>query len=265
MLGVSRSGYYAYASRRKSSHTIENEVISEEIKQIFEEHKGRYGAGRISLVLAERGINCSRKRTAKLMRMEGLYPKGSPYKYKRKTGKERDGRPNLLNQVFQAKERNAIWLGDITYIPIKKKTLYLAVFLDIYSRKIVGWSMDTRMKEKLVIDAFNQAYEREHPDKGLVVHTDQGSQYTGAAFRSLLKSYGAIASNSRKGTPYDNAPMESFYRTIKRELINDANFESVAEAKSEVFKYIEMYYNTKRIHSSLGYLSPVEYENNRRN
>lgn len=206
------------------------------------------------------GIEVSRKRVAKLMRMDGLYPKGSPHKYRRRNISQREGKPNLLKQIFEAKGKNQIWLGDITYIPTRKRTLYLATFLDIYSRKVVGWSMDTRMKEKLVIDAFNQAYDKEHPESGLIVHTDQGAQYTGAAFRALIRSKKAIASNSRKGTPYDNAPMESFYRTLKRELIDDGNFENPEVAKKEIFKYIEIYYNTKRMHSSLGYLTPVEFE-----
>lgn len=147
-----------------------------------------------------------------------------------------ENRPNLLKQIFEAKGKNKIWLGDITYIPTKKKTLYLAVFLDVYSRKVVGWSMDTRMKEKLVLDAFNQAYGREHPEPGLIVHSDQGAQYTGAAFRTLIKSKKAISSNSRKGTPYDNAPMESFYKTLKRELVDDVKFENPEEAKQAIFK-----------------------------
>lgn len=260
LLKVSRAGFYAYISRKISAHTIENDVLREEIKDIFLEHKGRYGSRRISIELEHRGVKVSPKRTAKLMRMEGLFPKGSPHLYRRKYKNKHEGRPNLLNQVFKAKGKNQIWLGDITYIPTTKKTLYLAVFLDIYSRKIVGWSMDIRMKEKLVIDAFNQAYGREHPKPGLVVHSDQGCQYTGAAFRMLLKSRKAISSNSRKGTPYDNAPMESFYKTLKRELISDAHFETPSEAKSEVFKYIETYYNARRMHSSLEYRSPVEYE-----
>lgn len=260
LLNVSRSGYYKYISWKPSSHTIENNLIRAEIKQIFDEHKGRYGSSRISKELENKGILVSRKRVAKLMRMDGLYPKGTPYHYRRKSGKQREGRPNLLNQIFEAKGRNQIWLGDITYIPTRKKTLYLAVFLDVYSRKIVGWSMDTRMKEKLVIDAFNQAYGREHPEAGLIVHTDQGAQYTGNAFRSLVRSHKAIISNSRKGTPYDNAPMESFYRTLKRELINDVRFKNPEEAKAEIFKYIETYYNTKRMHSALGYLTPTDFE-----
>ena len=259
-MNVSRSGYYKYASWKPSVHSLENEVLREEIRKIYEEHKGRYGSSRISKELENKGILASRKRVAKLMRLEGLYPKGSPNQYRRKHAHQVENRPNLLKQIFEAKGKNQIWLGDITYIPTKKKTLYLAVFLDVYSRKIVGWSMDTRMKEKLVLDAFNQAYGREHPEPGLIVHSDQGAQYTGAAFRTLIKSKKEISSNSRKGTPYDNAPMESFYKTLKRELVDDAKFESPEEAKQAIFKYIETYYNTKRMHSTLGYLSPVEFE-----
>ena len=259
-MNVSRSGYYKYVSWKPSVHLLENEVLREEIRKIFEEHKGRYGSSRISKALENKGILVSRKRVAKLMRLDGLYPKGSPHHYRRKYAHQVENRPNLLKQIFEAKGKNQIWLGDITYIPTKKKTLYLAVFLDVYSRKIVGWSMDTRMKEKLVLDAFNQAYGREHPEPGLIVHSDQGAQYTGAAFRTLIKSKKAISSNSRKGTPYDNAPMESFYKTLKRELVDDAKFENPEEAKQAIFKYIETYYNTKRMHSTLGYLSPVDFE-----
>ena len=141
--------------------------------------------------------------------------------------------PNLLNQIFKADAKNKIWVADITYIPTKKRTLYLAVFIDIFSRKVVGWAMDTKMKEHLVISAFNQAYGKEHPNSGLVVHTDQGSQFTSKNFRMLLKSKKAIHSQSRKGNPYDNALMESFYRTLKRELIQGSKFETPEQAKKK--------------------------------
>lgn len=202
-----------------------------------------------------------RKRVAKLMRMDGLYPKGLPGRYRRKSGKQREGYPILLNQILEAKGRNQIWLGDITYILIQKKTLYLSVFLDVYSRKIVSWSMDTRMKEKLVIDAFNQAYGREHSRSALIVHTDQRAQYTGAVFRPLIRLHKRIISNSRKSTQYNNAPMELLYRTLKRELINDVKFKNPEKARAEIFKYIGIYYNSKRTHSALGYLLLAELKN----
>ena len=238
--------------RKPSKRAIENEVLSQHIKRIFEEHKGRYGSIRIAKSLEKEGISANHKRIGRLMRVMGLYAKGTRYRYRHyhKTTNNED-RPNLLNQI---------WIGDITYIHTKQGYLYLAVFIDVYSRRVVGWSMERRMKENLVIQAFLQAYGRENPEQGLIVHTDQGSQYTGGSFRSILNSYGAIHSNSRKGNPYDNAMMESFYRTLKRELVQGANFETPEQAQKEIFQYIELYYNTKRMHSALGYLSPAQFE-----
>ena len=194
------------------------------------------------------------------MRLMALYPKGCRYGYKKYGKSTTEGNPNLLNQIFKADGKNKIWVGDITYIPTKKKRLYLAVFVDVFSRKVVGWAMDTKMKDDLVIAAFNQAYGKEHPNPGLIVHTDQGTQFTSGNFRLLLNARKAIHSNSRKGNPYDNALMESFYRTIKRELVQDAHFETPEQAKKEIFKYIELYYNTKRMHTALGFVSPTEFE-----
>lgn len=236
-------------------------MLSGEIQQIFEEHKGQYGFLRITKVLEKKGIKVNRKKMGKLMRQMKLYAKGSRYQYKRYNKKSPSiERLNLLNQVFQTNQRNKIWVGDITYIPTQKGTLYLAVFVDMYSRKVVGWSMSTRMKDSLVIDAFLQGYKKEHPKKGLIIHTDQESQYTSGNFQTTLKKYGAVSSVSRKGNSYDNALMESFYKTIKRELIQGAKFKTPKQARKEIFKYIELYYNTKRMHSSLDYLSPIEFE-----
>jgi len=260
-LNVSRSGYYKHLSRKPSARDIENEVLSKEIFDIFQHNKGRYGSIRIAKVLRERGIQISRKRVGRLMRKMKLYPKGTRFRYKRyNQNTNAVERPNLLNQMFYAQNRNQIWVGDITYIPTKRGNLYLAVFLDIYSRKVVGWSMDKKMHDTLVMNAFLQAYGKERPAAGLVVHTDQGSQYTSGRFRALLAKHNATHSNSRKGNPYDNAVMESFYRTIKRELIHDSKYETHEQAHSEIFKYIELYYNTSRMHSTLGYLSPTQFE-----
>lgn len=260
-MNVSRAGYYKYLSHKPSSREIENQIFSEKIKKVFEEHKGRYGSLRISKVLESDGIIINHKRVAKLMRIMGLISKGTRYRYKKYSQKNpHEEHPNLLNQIFKSDAQNKIWVGDITYIPTKKKTLYLAVFVDVFSRKVVGWAMDTQMKECLVMNAFRQAYGKEHPEPGLIVHTDQGSQFNSGNFQLLLKAKEAIHSESRKGNPYDNALVESFYRTIKRELIQDSHFETPEQAQKEIFKYIELYYNTRRIHSSLGYLSPLEYE-----
>ena len=260
-LNISRSGFYEYLQRKPSNRSVENEVLSKHVKRVFEDHKGRYGAIRITKSLEKENILANRKRIGKLMRSMGLYAKGARYHYKHyHTTTDNEDRPNLLNQIFNAEGKNQIWTGDITYIHTKRGYLYLAVFLDVYSRRVVGWSMERRMKESLVIQAFLQAYGREKPIAGLIVHTDQGSQYTGANFRSVLNAYGATHSNSRKGNPYDNAMMESFYRTLKRELVQGANFETPEQAQKEIFQYIELYYNTKRMHSALGYLSPSQFE-----
>jgi len=240
---------------------IENEVLSEEIKEIFEEHKGRYGSKRIVMALKDKNIITNRIRVRKLMAKMNLRAISSCKKY-RHYGKNLAyaSTDNLLNQVFTTDNKNKIWLGDITYIPTQKSFLYLAVFIDVFTRKVVGWAMDTRLKDDLTISAFTQAICRENPKPGLVVHTDRGPQYTSDGFLQIVKKHGGISSMSRKGNPYDNALMESFYRTLKTELVKDSVFKDPEHAKIEIFKYIELYYNTKRKHSSIGYMTPVEFE-----
>ncbi len=176
-------------------------------------------------MIQSRDIKVNRKRVAKLMRKAGLFAKSARKHYINYAKKNKhEEKANLLNQVFKTDYPNKVWVGDITYIPTLEGTLYLSVFLDLYSRKVVGWSMSKRMKDDITIEAFLHAYGREKPCKGFIVHTDQGSQYTSKAFRTLIESYGGMTSNSRKGTPYDNAIMDSFYRTLKRELINDSRY-----------------------------------------
>lgn len=262
-LQVSRSGFYAYLKRRPSSRHVENEALKEMIKAIFYEHKERYGSVRITQELCRRGIHVNHKRVGRLLHQLGLYAKGSRYQYKYYNRRRSSlTRPNLVNQCFQATGKNKLWLGDLTYIPTQEGILYVSVLIDVYSRKIVGWAMGRRMQDKLVTEAFNQAYNREKPKEGVIVHTDQGSQYTGARFQDLLRQKKCKSSMSRKGNPYDNALMESFYKTLKKELVNDAHFATIEQAQLEIFKYSETYYNPKRLPSALGYLSPVEFEKN---
>ncbi len=261
ILKISRSGYYDFLKRRKSKRAIANEALTEIIEDIFHENNSRYGARRIQLVLEKRGIKVNPKTVSKLMSQHGLIAKGARKSYRRvPNSKPYEEKENILNRVFTAKERNKIWVGDITYIPTKHGFLYLAVFIDIYSRKVTGWAMDTRIRDTLVLSALNQAIGREHPEEGLLVHTDRGSQYTSQRFQALLVRYGIQQSMSRKGNPYDNAIMESFYRTLKRELVQDANYDTPEQARQDIFRYIELYYNTKRIHSAIGWLSPTQFE-----
>ena len=261
ILKISRSGYYEFLHRKKSKRAIENEALTEMIEDIFQENHGRYGARRIQLVLEKQVIQANSKRVSRLMSEHGLVAKGTRKAYsKPRKGKAYEEQENILNRVFSADERNKIWVGDITYIPTKHGFLYLAVFIDIYSRKVTGWAMDTRIRDTLVLAALNQAIGREHPEEGLLVHTDRGAQYTSQRFQAVLMRYGFRQSMSRKGNPYDNAIMESFYRTLKRELVQDAGYDNPEQARQEIFQYIELYYNTKRIHSALGWLSPTQFE-----
>ena len=258
---ISRSGYYEYLHRKQSNRSIENEVLSERIKDIFQHHKGRYGAIRITQVLQNEGIIINRKRVARLMRNMELFARGANFTYKRYNKKSHQtARKNLINQVFKETQKNRVWVGDITYIPTKRGFLYLAAFVDLFTRKVTGWAMSTRIDVHLTMDAFLQAFGRERPSPGLIVHTDQGSQFTSGHFMMLLREHGAVLSNSRKGNPYDNALMESFFRTLKRELVNGAQYMDQEQARQDIFKYIELYYNTERMHSSLGYVSPKQFE-----
>ena len=183
ILKISRSGYYDFLKRRKSKRAIANEALTEMIEEIFDENSGRYGARRIQLVLEQRGVKVNPKTVSRLMSQHGLIAKGARKSYRRSpNSKPYEEKENILNRVFTAKERNKVWVGDITYIPTKHGFLYLAVLIDIYSRKVTGWAMDTRLRDTLVLSALNQAIGREHPAEGLIIHTVRGSQYTSQRF-----------------------------------------------------------------------------------
>lgn len=231
-----------------------------QISKIFHEYKGRYGAPRIHSELMDLGIKCGIKRVGRIMRENNLIAKAKR-KFKATTNSEHNypTHPNLLNQNFKIDTPNKIWTTDITYIRTSEGWLYLAVVLDLYSRMIVGWSMDKRMTRKLVIDALTMAYWKRKPGKGLIHHSDRGSQYASYDYQDKLTEYGMICSMSKKGDCYDNAVTESFFHSLKVEL-NKYEYSTRSEAKSEIFDYIEVFYNRKRKHSTLGYCSPVKYE-----
>lgn len=257
ILRISRSGYYDYLNRRKSKRTIENEALIEMIEDIFHEHKVRYGARRIQKVLEQQNVKVSHNRISRLMSEHGLIAKRTRKLYRYQANKTSyDEKDNILNQVFKAKEKNQIWVGDITYVPTKHGWLYLSLFIDTFSRKVVGWGYG----DTLVLSALNQAIGREHPLEGLIIYTDRDSQYTSQRFQAMCIRYGFVQSMSRKGNPYDNAIMESFYRTLKRELVDGAKYDNTQQARTDIFKYIQTYYNSKRIHSALVWLSPNQFE-----
>ena len=260
-LDVSKSGYYAWLKRPESSRERENRRLTVEIKAVHEASRQTYGSPRIHAELAAKGISCSKGRVARLMKEHGIRAK-----QKRKFRVTTDSKhslpvaPNRLDRQFEAQGPNQAWLSDITYIPTRQGWLYLAAVLDLHSRKIVGWSMSSRMKRQLVIDALLMAIWQRKPDRGLMHHSDRGSQYCSKEYQKLLNRHGMVCSMSRKGDCWDNAPMESFFHTLKTELIHHRHYNTRQEAKSDVFNYIELFYNQKRRHSSLDYRSPAEYE-----
>lgn len=258
---VSRSGYYAWLKRPESRRKIQNRELLKKIRKVHKVSRGTYGSPRITKALKKEGIACGRNRVARLMRENGIAAK-TKRKYKATTNSKHNYpvAENLVNQNFTVNQPNQVWVADITYIATDEGWLYLAAVEDLFQRKIVGWAMDSTMTRQLVLDALKQAVWRYQPLAGLIHHSDRGSQYASHEYQKALKDYKMIGSMSRKGNCYDNACMESFFGTLKRELIYGTRFRTRAEARQAIFEYIEVFYNRIRLHSALGYMSPVEYE-----
>lgn len=261
VLAVSRSGYYGWTQRGESRKSKEDEVLTIVIKWLFEKHKKRYGAPRIAKDLRDEGILCGRHRTARIMRENGLKARAKKkFKVTTDSWHKLPIAPNLLNQDFKVNRPNQVWVSDITYIWTREGWMYLCTIIDLYSRKVVGWAMNKRMTKEFVIRALDQAYYRRRPGKGLIFHSDRGSQYASHAFRKRLAQYGMIQSMSGKGNCYDNAVAESFFRTLKTELIYEEVYLTREQAKQSIFEYIEVYYNRIRRHSFIDYFSPDAFE-----
>jgi putative transposase len=261
VLEVSESGFYAWRKRPVCQRQREDAQLTEEIRQEFSAHCGRYGSPRLHAELRDRGRSVARKRVARLMREAGLCAKR---KRRQALTTRRDPShpvaPNLLNREFTAEAPNQKWVTDITYIPTMQGWLYLSVILDLYSRMVVGWSMSGNCDEKLIERALDQALARRRPKAGLLHHSDRGSQYTSQAYQACLEQSGIQSSMSRKGNCWDNAAMESFFGTLKEECVGSTIYVSHDEARLELFTYMEVYYNRVRRHSTLGYVSPLNYE-----
>ena len=262
-LGVNRASYYEWLCSSPSKRIIENQSLSEKIKAIYWNSNQTYGSRRIQYVLNTSGIIISRRRICKLMREMGLSCK-TKKKFKMTTDSKHQLpiSPNVLARDFTASMPNEKYVGDITYIWTQEGWLYLAVVIDLFSRKIVGWSIQNHMRTSLVNDALLMAIWRRKPSKGLIWHTDRGSQYASYSHREILQQHGIQQSMSRKGNCWDNSVAESFFGTLKTELIHHINFKSREDAKQAIFKYIEVFYNRKRIHSANDYLAPAEFEAN---
>ena len=261
LLGVSTSGYYAWRTRPESARTRRDRELMPKIRRVFAASKGVYGSPRIHAELVAEGIVTGRNKVARLMRLERL--RGCPKRRFRVTTQRDPTHPvatNLLKQNFEAKEPNQRWASDITYISTKQGWLYLAVVMDLFSRRIVGWSMSQRMGRHLVVGALRMAIDARRPDGPLVHHSDRGAQYTSDDFRKELARNGIECSMSAAANCYDNAVVESFFGVLKRERVNRVRYKTREEARADLFEYIEVFYNRKRRHGYLGNVSPADFE-----
>lgn len=259
VLRVSRSGYYAYRSRPRSGRAMDNERLWVQIRLIWERSRRLYGAPRITAELRSRGWGCGDNRVARLMREAGIRSQTKKaFRVTTKSGGLMEAE-DLVERRFEVERTGQVWVSDITYIRTKERWLYLAAVLDLGNRAVVGWSLGRRLGQELVLTALNQALMRHPPEAGLVFHADRGGQYRGHQMELLLERHGIRLSLGRRGDCYDNAVMESFFSTLKSELVNREEFETEQEARRRIYDYIEIYYNRQRRHSTLNYQTPSEY------
>jgi len=264
ILQVSRSGFYDWLNRGVSQRELADQELLKVIEELFYKFNRIYGSDRIYHELLDLGYRISRKRVTRLMAENGLFSKYNVRKQVKTTISDHDEppSPNLLNRNFQTDAPNKVWVSDITYIGAETGWLYLCTIKDLYSNKVVGWSLADHMKTELVLDALEMAIELRHPEEGLIFHSDRGIQYCSKIFKEALKENCFSSSMSRKGNCWDNAPAESFFATLKCELIYHVRIKDLDHARRLIFEYIEFFYNRVRKHSSLGYQSPVMYEKN---
>ena len=261
-LEVSPAGYYAWLRRPPSFQEQRREALLGQIQGIHDEAKQRYGSPRVHAALASRGVACSVNTVAKLMRDNDIRAK-SARKFRCRTTDSSHAFPvaeNVLGRQFDPAAANEAWVADITYIPTREGWLFLAVVEDLYSRKVVGWSMAATMESRLVVDALEMAVKRRLPDEGLIAHSDRGSQYASEHYQLLLGKHGITCSMSEVAQCWDNAPAESFFASLKKELTHHEDYQTREEARASIFEYIEVFYNNQRLHSSLGYVTPAAYE-----
>ena len=262
VLEVSPAGYYAWRSRPESQRSSDNRDLLKDIQRVHRDNHGRYGSPRVHEELKAQGRGASRGRIERLMRHHGIRAIMARPRRAGTTDSRHDLpiAPNLLDRNFVADAPNRIWLADITYVETDQGWLYLAAILDLYSRRIVGWAMSDHLRADLPLAALRMAISAQRPGAGLIHHSDRGVQYASSEYRNALQSAGFSASMSRKGDCYDNAPMESFFHTLKTELVHHTQYATRAEATRDIFAYIEGFYNRTRRHSAIGYISPAEME-----
>jgi transposase InsO family protein len=262
-LGVSRSGYYAWAGREPGARAQSNQRLETQIKSLFEKSRQSYGSPRMTAALHQSGHACNHKRVERLMRRQGLQGRRKR-RYRIFTTDSRHDQPIAPNHLAgqpPCTAPNEVWLTDLTYVPTGEGWLYLAGVMDLYSRKVVGWAMGETLAATLPLAALAMALKQRQPAPGLLHHSDRGVQYASWDYRQQLQDSGVKASMSRKGNCYDNAAMESFWSTLKQELIYRRTFQTRLQARQQIFEWIEIFYNRTRLHSSLGFKSPVDFEN----
>ena len=259
VLEVKEGSYYAWRSRGASRRSRENALLIDSIRRVVLESGNSYGSRRIAKALSRPEFVVNRKRISAIMRAAGIQlhqRRRAPASYPASN----TSCENILNRAFVVERPNRAWASDITYIPTRQGWLYLAITMDLFSRRVVGWSMDRTRTSRLVLDALSAALNTRRPDGQFIHHTDRGTQYTSEECIGLVTTAGGVCSVSRKGNCWDNAVVESFFATLKRELVRKKTFATRDDARAAIFSYIETWYNRRRLHSTLGYLSPVEYE-----
>jgi len=259
VLGVSRSGLYAWRSRSRSARELSDRALVEQIRSIHAASRGTYGSPRVHRGLIRDGQRVARKRVERLMRAEGLCGRVRR-RFRRTTDSDHAQpiAPNTLDRQFAVDAPDRVWAGDITYVPTASGWGYLAVILDLHSRLVVGWALADHLRTELVESALTAALGKREPSPGMLHHSDRGCQYASARYRGRLKALDIGVSMSRRGDCYDNAVVESFFGTLKQELVHEARWATLAEARSAIHDYIEVFYNRQRLHSSLGYRTPAE-------
>ena len=261
LLSVPRSSFYAWSNRTVSPRDQRKALVGHAVEVAYIQFKQRYGAPRLAQELNDNGIPCSLNHVADLLRERGLRARnGKGFKYRPRTESSTHVSENLLARKFEVDEPNRKWVSDITYIKVGRTWLYLAAVVDLFSRKVVGWALETHMRESLILDAFTMAASQRDIKDNALIHSDRGVQYRGNEYQETIKAHGMRCSMSRKGNCWDNAVMESFFSRLKVELIYAENYRTIEEARAGIFEYIEMFYNRVRRHSSVGYVSPHEYE-----
>lgn len=260
-LQVGRSGYYDWRKRAESERSRQDRALLMEIRRVHYGHRQAYGALKTWRALRSAGVQCGKHRVARLRRLDGIEAKRKrKFRLAYQARQSAPPAPNLLQAPFRASRPDRVWVADITFVATRSGWLYVAVLLDLYSRRVVGWSMKERPTQELVSEALKMAVEQRRPEPGLLHHSDQGIQYSSGVYLQMIKHHGVVRSMSRKGNCYDNAVVESFFSSLKNELIHHRDYHTREQARMEIFEYIELFYNRQRVHQSLGYLTPVGYE-----